>query len=340
MKNYNGGGTVYKLSGNRRKPYAARVTIGWTGEGKQVRKIIGYYTTQKEAKAALSDYLKTPYILETKDLLFKDLYEKWSERKFQNISKSALNNYKAGFRHAAALHEMKVKEIKLTHLQEIFDKTTLAIETQKHIKSFLNQIFRYALEHELVEKTYTDFIQLNKHDAAPKEKKEALTEDEIRLLWKQNHPVADIALVLLYTGFRINELFDVEKEHVHLDEGYIVGGFKSEAGTDRIVPIHSKIRHIIEHQMKFSNKYLFESKTGKRVSYTYFSQNNWKKFMKSINLDYTAHEFRHTFISRIDRTAANKVAVHRIIGHADTDVTARYTHKNLEDLIEAIEHLD
>lgn len=43
MKNPCGYGSIIKKSGKRRRPYEVRVTIGWTDEGKQIRKIIGYF---------------------------------------------------------------------------------------------------------------------------------------------------------------------------------------------------------------------------------------------------------------------------------------------------------
>ena len=47
MKLPNGFGSVYKLSGNRRNPYRAIITIRWeinkdTGKWKQLRQTIGY----------------------------------------------------------------------------------------------------------------------------------------------------------------------------------------------------------------------------------------------------------------------------------------------------------
>ena len=35
MRNPNGYGSVVKLSGKRRKPFAVRITIGWDNNGKQ-----------------------------------------------------------------------------------------------------------------------------------------------------------------------------------------------------------------------------------------------------------------------------------------------------------------
>lgn len=60
MKLPNGYGTVYKLSGNRRRPWIARKTIGWSEEGKQLYYTIGYFKTRAEAMAALAEYNKNP----------------------------------------------------------------------------------------------------------------------------------------------------------------------------------------------------------------------------------------------------------------------------------------
>ena len=53
MKNANGFGTVYKMSGNRRKPWIAKVTVGWSEEGKQEYYIVGYFETRALATTAL-----------------------------------------------------------------------------------------------------------------------------------------------------------------------------------------------------------------------------------------------------------------------------------------------
>ena len=50
-----------KLSGNRRKPYLARVTLGWitdeqTGKTVQNRVPLGTFKTKKEALQALAEY--------------------------------------------------------------------------------------------------------------------------------------------------------------------------------------------------------------------------------------------------------------------------------------------
>ena len=49
MRNANGYGSVYKLSGKRRRPYVAVKTVSLKG-GIQKRVILGYYEGRKEAK--------------------------------------------------------------------------------------------------------------------------------------------------------------------------------------------------------------------------------------------------------------------------------------------------
>ena len=65
MKLPNGFGSVYKLPGNRRKPWAVRITIS-RKEGKDglthwKYKYLGYYESQAAALTALTHYNENPY---------------------------------------------------------------------------------------------------------------------------------------------------------------------------------------------------------------------------------------------------------------------------------------
>ena len=63
IKKANGMGSVYKLQGNRRKPWVACVTVSYKrkdGMRHQKRKIIGYYETEEMAEFSLWNYNKNP----------------------------------------------------------------------------------------------------------------------------------------------------------------------------------------------------------------------------------------------------------------------------------------
>ena len=76
MRRGNGEGSIYKLGGKRRKPWAVRITVGWTIEGKQQYKYLGYYLTKTQAKNALREYLLKPYDLTNNDVTLKDVFER------------------------------------------------------------------------------------------------------------------------------------------------------------------------------------------------------------------------------------------------------------------------
>ena len=69
-------GTISKLSGNRRNPFRARVFEGYTNDGKQIYKNIGYYEKYQDALTALVEYHKNPLDFQA-DITFEELYEKW-----------------------------------------------------------------------------------------------------------------------------------------------------------------------------------------------------------------------------------------------------------------------
>ena len=79
MKLPNKYGSVYKLSGKRRKPWAVRKTVGWKQISEKMRsypiyEFIGYYATRTEALQALADYNENPYDLHFNTITFEEVY--------------------------------------------------------------------------------------------------------------------------------------------------------------------------------------------------------------------------------------------------------------------------
>lgn len=56
MRRGNCDGSIFKLKGRRRRPYAVRVTVGWTDDGKQKYKYIGYYEKKNGSRAPSCAY--------------------------------------------------------------------------------------------------------------------------------------------------------------------------------------------------------------------------------------------------------------------------------------------
>ena len=96
MKLPNGYGTIYKLSGNRRKPWIAKVPAGFepaiskkTGKEylKQLYQIIGYFEKKEDAIDALARHRLEPLAPKAHIKTLKDIFDEWSESAYKDISR-------------------------------------------------------------------------------------------------------------------------------------------------------------------------------------------------------------------------------------------------------------
>lgn len=339
----NYGGVVY-LGENRRKPYGARITIGFEPKGekdgvmqyRQKYKYIGFFEKQTQALECLVEYNKNPYDLEKRKITFAELYNEWSGKHYDKIAANTAGTYKTAFQKCAAIHNIEFYKLKTEHLQGVVDDVPSS-SIARNVKLLLGLIYKYALKYEIVEKDYSAFVEPPKLEK--KRHAKPLTADEIAKLWEyEGNIYADMLLILLYSGMRIGELLVLENANINLAERYMVGGIKTEAGIDRVIPIHSKIAHLLEKNIT-AEKYLYHARSGNPFQYT----NIRKKaapFFKSIGLEHTFHDARHTFVSQASRLEFNQLILKRIVGHSNKDITDHYTHKDIADLIAAIDKFD
>ena len=342
MKNANGTGSIIKLGGNRRRPYALKITTGYTIDGKQSRKIIGYYATKKDALNGLLEYNQNKNIF-ISDMTFKNIYDMWSKNHFESVSKQTIKTIKNTYNsYVFKFNDYKIKDIKLIELQSfinVLKDSGLSTGTLKQVKSVLNMVFNYALKNEYINKNMIEFLDIGKHKKVLERK--VFSNEEIKILWDNaGQRDIDIILILIYTGLRVNELLTLENTKINIECRYIRAGSKTEAGKDRLIPISYKILPLITRYIKLNNKYLFQTKTGNFLMYNNYRQ-NFKKIIKKIGLqEHTIHDTRHTFATLLSNADANKTAIKNIIGHSDYGITEKiYTHKDIEELKKAIDLL-
>lgn len=334
MRRGNGEGSIFKLSGKRRKPWAVRITVGWTNEGKQKLKYLGYYTTKAEAKEALRQYLVDPYNLENKDITLLQVYEMWL--KTSDLSANTMRNYMAGFNRCEVLHKKPIRELRAIHIEAVIQEYKPSIQMQ--IKNVLGKVFAFAEKNEIVNKNIMPLVKVERRE--PPKEKIPFTLEQIRdLLNYENHLFADTVNILFYTGMRITELFDIKTENVNLEKRYMIGGKKTAAGTNRIIPIHDEIYDIVKKRYERGHKYLVTSATGKQILYSTYLKTFWYDLKEAKGFTQTPHDIRHTFVTFADRQGLDKIAVQKIIGHKGADITEHYTHRTREELIDEINKL-
>lgn len=340
MRRANSTGSVIKLGGKRRRPWAVRVTAGWTPEGKQIFKYVSYHEKKTDARRALEAYNTNPYDVDASKVTVQEVYDRWSVIAYPALSDSSVKTYRSAYKHIVSLLKTPFKDLRAIHLQSAVDSVE-SLSMARMTKFLFQKLYAYALENDIVEKDYSQYIKLEKKKET--KEKSPLSLEEIQTMWNKVNVLehADIIVILLYTGMRIGELLEMKKEDVHLDERYMIGGNKTENGKNRVIPIHKKIIPLIEARLEKSKTgYLFENTLGKKLTYALFMSKYWGALSACIQPGHTPHDTRHTFVSRMDSLGVNRVTIQRIVGHANKDVTDIYTHKNLDELLEAVDLLD
>ena len=344
MRNPNGYGGICKLSGKRRKPFLVRVTVGWetdeeTQKSKQLYEPIGYYKTQTEALIALADYHKNPNSLDAATATFTEIYERWSKRKYSRpkTSKQSIASYKASYKEAKSLHDMKFVDIKKDHLQAVIDESKNGMESLNNIKLLFRQLYKYARENDIAEKDYSEFVEI---DVEKKESTRSIfSEKERNLLWDNvgKTDFVDTVLIMIYSGLRPGELLELRTDNIEIEQRIMRGGIKTTAGKNRVIPIHKKILPFIVKRKAEGHEFLIHH-DNKQMRYHIFYECKWKELMDQLQLTHKPHDCRHTFATMMAKAKADKLCVKRIMGHAVKDITENiYTHKDIDDLLEAID---
>lgn len=332
---------------NRRRPWRARVQVGIDfdadgGRAKPKYLTIGYYENEMEAVDALMQYSKSPYTLEASVCTFTDIFEMWKAKKYPSISKSGQNGYNSAFKNSEPLHNMKMRDIRAMHMEQIMMTINGGYQVQTRLKTFWGQLFKYAMEHDLIQKNYADFVKLRDKD--PGTKRTDIPAEDREKIWQAidaGDRDAEIAMIYIYTGMRPTELLEVTKENVDLDRRIMIGGKKTAAGKDRRIPLHTCILPFIERLMQEPGGNLIMDKqnnTCKPMTYSRFVTYHWEPLMKRFGMEqYTMHYCRHTCATMMREARIEEDLRKLILGHKNEDITDRYTHHPDEMLVEAID---
>jgi integrase len=336
LKRPNGQGTVYKLKGRRRKPWIARITVGWSDKGKQLFQTIGYFETETEANMALLKHQLNP-VSPKANITLGELYKEWSESRYKHISKATIATYKGAWNYLATYENEKFSELRKTHYQQIIDENlNKSRSLLEKIKALAVMLYKHAMDEDIVDKNYAENIILPK---AEKKEKEIFSDFEIKKMFDNSDMEwVDTILMLIFTGMRISEFLNLTKFNVDLKNGIIIGGMKTDAGTDRLIPIHEKIMPFVQKWYNKNGDRLICDSEGKRILPKYYRENLYFPALKRLDIrPLNPHRCRHTFASIMKKAGADELSIKKIMGHTSYKFTEKvYTHTEIEQLKQAV----
>lgn len=324
-------GAVYKIGGKRKKPWVALAPVTEI-DGEMKQPFIGTFKTRKEAEDALRNckYVALGFTHSIKmNELFEELYRR-KERK--GMKEKSLEAVQTSYNHIAHLGSCAFNDLTVADFQRVIDN--LVDEGSSYskcmkVKSVVSQLYDIAIQNKIGQVNYAKYIDVTQ---AKEGKVPPFPDKDIRTLFHHDDDrIAKSSLILAYTGFRINEFLSLKKkENVHLKEGYLVGGSKTEAGKNRIVPIHFLIMPYIEYFMdEFEGSEWLFSRAGERVTPNYYRKYYHGPLVERLGLSpYNPHSFRHTFATKMRKAKLDSKTIESVFGHTD----ARFTDQRYVDL--------
>ena len=331
LKRANNTGTVYKLSGRRRRPWVASKS----------KVIIGYYEKKTEAVEALNALALRP-ISERYNMTFTEVYEAWKAEHYQDVGQSTQVSYDIAYKNFEPLHGTAFRLLRTGDFQACVDAYAQKGKGRTHssvskVKQLIGQMSKWAMREDIATANYASFIRLPENK---KIEKEIFGDEDIKKLKGSKDDAAKITLMLIYTGMRIGELFSLPAADVH--EKYCIGGEKTATGRDRVIPFPEEVRSLFGY---FKNKaeeggLLMSGYEGNQIPNN-FRKREYYPLLDSLGIARKSpHSTRHTFASMAVKSGIPPELLQKIIGHAHFDTTnSIYVHTDVDLLVGAVEML-
>lgn len=206
--------------------YKKTVSIGKDAEGKRQFKTV-YGKTQKEVeKKAAEVYAQ----LERGIDLFsqRDTFSLWVEKYLKSkegtVGVRTLMCIRSSLKHLSPIYSLELAKIKPQHIEDIlYDLATgehpLSKKTLTDIRNNAFGVFRLAIKNRIIDFNPASVVDIPR--GSNREKREALTDEQIKWIIETDHNAKTAAMIMLYAGLRRGELIALTWTDINLKQNTI-----------------------------------------------------------------------------------------------------------------------
>lgn len=328
----NGSGTVFQMPN---KKWRAEVRI--YAHGANIRRTKAGFTRKRDAL----DYLPILRAGEMKKSgtspILRDLFALWQQtKKYEGMSADKKSHYQTAWNRLQMIQHRDISTLSYVELQTLIDEAPGGHYPKRDMKTLLSHLYKIAQREELLPqgKNLAQFVEL---PAPAKSRRDAFTSEEIALLWRDyetGHRFAGYALVMIYTSMRTGELFAQRAENVFPDKKYMIGGIKTEAGIDRVIPLAECILPVIREQLLHAHK---GGLIDMRIE-EFYAQ--WAQLIERTSIrPLDAYCCRHTTATALAEKGVAPAVIKEIMGHTSYSTTLRYTHISVDEKVRAVNQM-
>ncbi len=155
-----------------------------------------------------------------------------------------------------------------------------------------------------------------------------ITGDEEKLyLLAAPQPLQDVAIIMLETGMRCGEVYQLRRSDVSFEKGFLQVVKGKTASSVRQVHLSERARAVLQYRAdKFTGDNLFPQNDvdGQRVTLTLDRKH--LETIKTLKMKFRLYDARHTFASRAVENGIDLLVLASILGHNSLKMVMRYAH--------------
>jgi integrase len=374
----NGQGAVIKFGGNRRKPFTVRFSNGKSLSGKRLYKYLGWYEKAEDAEKARQLYVLRPDLFaekERSEVTLQDLYDSWSKTEFSgDINPHTKTTWETAWKRLRPISKMRMYNMRLSVIQNLIDDLadhgksdyiTRCINQRKNItdrekqklianvedeglsnsslgkiKNLASLLCRLAMGDDIIDKDYAALVKLPPNVTKKKVIWDDLERAKIEKAAADGDMTAQYIMVMFYTGWRINELLSLTIFNYKPGDKAFVGGEKTDAGIDRLVPVHPKIQKYVDIAIGRNGDTVFCNENGRGFTVNNFRTHYYYPALERLKVRrFVPHTTRYVFHHLMEEAMIPQLRREMLAGHTDIKMTKRYTPSDVTLLREAINKL-
>lgn len=296
------------------------------------------------------------------------IHDSWMSKRYPKIGIQTRRDYNNAWNKLKPLWDVPVSKVDVDDLQDVLDfGCGASVSAKSKVKILIRMLYQYAIAKRLTSYDLSPSLKIKGRAPAPRvifssEQIDTLIHYANNVL-NPRFQTARIVLTLIFTGFRPNGIFRLLISDCHIKDGYFVGGGKTKAGTNRVVPILPIIRQYVQDWYLFSyfqdkqhyeKRPLIQNSVGGHINLKNWSTRQFYPLMRELGFipvdvlnqkkakpHLTPYSCRHTFATMAYTAGVDKADIIKIMGHVDFDFTNReYIHQDFRRLKQELAKLE
>jgi integrase len=151
-----------------------------------------------------------------------------------------------------------------------------------------------------------------------------------------NRPICQLALYLLSTGCRLNEALSAQWKNIDVENRiWTVPSESSKSKRPRYIPLNDAALNILEQiNCLETDSYVFANPKTQKPYVNVFKP--WNRIRTKAGLPkMRLHDLRHMYATFCVNNGCSILEVSKLLGHADTRVSQRYSHLSASTMLKA-----